>query len=856
MKNLVFKSFLVFLCLCLLLSVVGCGDDKTSTTQEEDILSLENLNTGIEYLSGGNNLGMDLVAENDQLQLLLDPATATIGAYVKATKYLWKSNLDEKTASVIINDDVKSEYMSQLLISYYNASGSEVVYDSYRYGILQDTVDYFGLENGVRVVYQIGQNIDDFFMPTILTEEWMEKLTANMDEMDKEMFMMYYEPLVYEEVSEELLNGFKLTYKSFEPGVTLYQLSTSSKVVKADCYNTYLKPQNVDYDTIDQIYTAAGYSYKKPDTPRFTVAVDYTLTENGLRVNVPVDQIRYEEGSFRLYKIRVLPYFGAVTDNAAAEMIIPDGSGALIDCAHDTKASISLPFYGADNSVWTVETAENMQQATLPVYGLTRGENAFVAYVSDGESIGSVECHPKNSVYPFANVGGTYIVHPFETFASNGASTKVTMQKYASDPYAGNITTEYMFVSGKKVGYVDLAKTVRTYLFAQKEKVQNTSLGFYLDTYGTVMRKENFLGYAYNKDIALTSVEQAQQMYNTLNEKGITNISVRYNNLFNDKYVNKISNIGDMESVVGSKKELTTFMKDVAAKGGIVYPNLELLLEKNSSNLSDATWHSKYIEGTMIKFSASALYSEGVTADFDHIIVKSDEIVKQFPGILEDMKDYENNALSFTSIGKYLFSDFTEDEVKYRDFVQDDIVTVLKTTKEQGNKIMVDMGNAYTLPYADTVIDVPMSGSTLSFEKQEVPFLQIVLHGYVSFAGTPLNLSDDYELQYLKSVEYGADLAYTLNNASAELVKNTNYSELYSTNFDHWIEKASADYLAAAKVLEGCGSSTIEDHVMLAKDVFMTTYENGAQVIVNYTAADYNYNGTVVAPRSFARVGA
>lgn len=856
MKNVIYKSFLVFLCLCLLLSVVGCGEDKTDELEAEDILSLDNLDTGLEYLSGGANQGMEVVSENDQLQLLLDPATATVGVYVKATKYLWKTNLDEKTASVILNDDVKSEYMSQLLVSYYNASGSEVTYDSYRYGILEDAVKYFGLENGVRVVYQIGQNIDDFFMPVVLTEEWVEKLTADMDEMDKEMFMMYYEPLVYEEVSEELLSGFELQYKSFEPGVTLYQLSTNSKVVKADCYNTYLKQQNVNYDTIDQIYTAAGYSYKKPDTPRFTVALDYTLTENGLSVNLPVDQIRYEEGSFRLYKIRVLPYFGTVTDKASAEMIIPDGSGALIDCQDETKASISLPFYGADNSLWTVETAENMEQATLPVYGLTRGDNAFIAYVSDGEAIGSVECHPKNSVYPFANVGGTYVVHPFETFASNGASTKVTMQKYASDPYAGNITTNFMFVSGQNINYVDLAKTVRNYLFAQKEKVQNTSLGFYLDTYGTVMRKENFLGYAYNKDIALTTVEQAGEMYKALNDKGITNISVRYNNLFNDKYVNQISNIGDLEGVVGNKKELNAFMQEVASKGGTVYPNMELLLEKYSTNLSNATWHSKYIEGTMIDFSASSLYSEGVTADFEHIIVKSDEMVERFPEILEDMKEFQSNALSFTSIGKYLFSDFTEDEVRYRDAVQDDMITVLKTAKEQGNKIMVDMGNAYTLPYADVVIDAPMSGSTLSFEKQEVPFLQIVLHGYVSFSGKPLNLSDDYEMQYLKSVEYGADLAYTLNNATAEMVKNTNYSELYSTNFNHWIEKASADYLAAATVLEGCAGSTIEDHVMLTKDVFMTTYENGAKIIVNYTAADYTYNGTVVAPRGFARVGA
>lgn len=166
------------------------------------------------------------------------------------------------------------------------------------------------------------------------------------------------------------------------------------------------------------------------------------------------------------------------------------------------------------------------------------------------------------------------------------------------------------------------------------------------------------------------------------------------------------------------------------------------------------------------------------------------------------------------------------------------------------------MTNAYTLPYADNVIEIPMSCSMLSFEKQEIPFLQIVLHGYVSYAGKPLNLADDYQMQYLKSVEYGADLAYTLNYASAEMVKNTNYSELYSTNYDHWVDRAVADYQAAAAVLDGCGTGTIEDHTMLAKDVFMTTYDNGVKVIVNYTTADYNYNGTVVAAQSFARAGA
>jgi hypothetical protein len=408
-------------------------------------------------------------------------------------------------------------------------------------------------------------------------------------------------------------------------------------------------------------------------------------------------------------------------------------------------------------------------------------------------------------------------------------------------------------MGGKKLSYVDMAKTVRNYLFSGKEKVTDDSLRFYLETYGVVLRKENLLGYAYNKTTPLTTFEQAQQMYDELAEGGITNIAVRYNNWYNDNYVNKIANIGKVSSVIGGKDGFTDFMNYVQGKGGTVYANMELVTEKYSKSLADATWHSKFIEGTMVEYIRGNLYSEGVTADVEQLIVKSNEIVNKIPGIMKKMNKLETKGVALSTVGEQLFSDYTEDKVRYRDGVQDDMIAVMEEVKKSG-KLMVDGGNAYTLPYADDVMGVAMGCSNLTFEKAEVPFLQMVLHGYVPYSGDSLNLSDDYETQLLKSVEYGANLAYTLNYAGAEMVKNTNYSELYSTNYEHWSQKAKDDYKAAAAVLNGCQSSTIEDHKMLADGVYMTVYENGEKVVVNYNDTEYTHNGTVIEPKGFARV--
>ena len=857
MKTYIYKLLSGLLCLCLLLSVAGCGKQSATTDDDTEASALE-LDTGIPYAATGTSQGMDVVLENSRYQLLLDPETATVGVYVKAGGYLWKTNLTREEAAGINDETVMQEYMSQLLISYYNSNNAKVTYNSYRFAVLNDnpnnhTLWYYGLENGLRIVYTIGQNVNYTLVPRALSEEDYLELTGRMDPDDAEVFGFYYDQLVYDEIDDTQIDAYRNEFRNFQPGQTIYRLASSSRTVQQELYDYYLSDLGVNKQWVMDAYERIGKGFSWPEAPNFTVPVDFTLTQTGLHVNIPTDLIQYDYGSFRLNSIQVLPFFGTVGDEVDARILIPDGSGALVDTKTSTQASVALPFYGADNSIRTHEIAQNMQQASLPAYGLTTGTDAFVAYVSDGESMGSLECHPKNSVYPFAYVGGNFTIHPFETYASNGSTTKAVMQKYAAGPYEGNITLDYLFLNGEQIDYVDMAKAVRDYLFSDREMVSDDELRFYLETYGMVLRKENFLGYAYNKTTALTTFEQAREMYDILNQAGITDITVRYKNWYNDDYANKLAKIGNTVGAIGGNGGLKEFMQYVAEKGGTVYPNMELIMEKYSRSLSDATWHDKYIEGTMISYADSSHWAEGVTADYERLVVKSDVMLEKLDGILAKMNSLDVTGISLTTVGSQLFSDFAENRLKHRDAVQADMVTAMEKIR-QNYKLLVDVGNAYALPYADDVLGISLSCSNLSFEQTEVPFVPIVLHGYVAYAGGALNLADYYDTQLLKSVEYGAGLYYSLNYAKAEMVKNTNYSELYSTNFEHWKNDAIRDYKAAAAVLNGCQASTIKDHDMVAEDVFLTTFDNGVAVVVNYREEAFTYNGTQVPARGFARV--
>jgi hypothetical protein len=112
--------------------------------------------------------------------------------------------------------------------------------------------------------------------------------------------------------------------------------------------------------------------------------------------------------------------------------------------------------------------------------------------------------------------------------------------------------------------------------------------------------------------------------------------------------------------------------------------------------------------------------------------------------------------------------------------------------------------------------------------------MQLVLHGFVDYSGPAVSLSFDPDLALLKSVEYGAAPAFMLAYNDIAELKETPYSIFYSIDYNAWRSIMADMYHRYAEVYRGLANIPMERHDHLAEGVYMTTFTNGVQVLVNY----------------------
>jgi len=133
-------------------------------------------------------------------------------------------------------------------------------------------------------------------------------------------------------------------------------------------------------------------------------------------------------------------------------------------------------------------------------------------------------------------------------------------------------------------------------------------------------------------------------------------------------------------------------------------------------------------------------------------------------------------GISFGTAGLYLGSDYASD----KDMDRAESLYLLKTAlKSVKANAMFDNGNAYVLPFAKAIVNVPLTSSANDMEYMHIPFYQMIVHGLISYGGIPINLSEDSGKYYLQSIEYGANLSATLITRENSLLTNTDYESVY-----------------------------------------------------------------------------
>ena len=171
---------------------------------------------------------------------------------------------------------------------------------------------------------------------------------------------------------------------------------------------------------------------------------------------------------------------------------------------------------------------------------------------------------------------------------------------------------------------------------------------------------------------------------------------------------------------------------------------------------------------------------------------------------------------------------------------------MLTTVRDTMGSAAAQGGNAYVLGAADTVTQFPLEHSDWTFGEETVPFYPIATHGLVRIYGKPSNLSSQPERDALRRIEYGMLPAFELTYRSSIVLARTTYSELYSSLYVDWLDRAAAEYAALVGELGHTVGQFIVGHRQLAPQVFETRYEDGTRVIVNYGRQAYEADDMVV----------
>lgn len=620
-------------------------------------------------------------------------------------------------------------------------------------------------------------------------------------------------------------------------------------------------PEDVAHD-----HLMYGATPPYPNLRNFQVSVEYTIDGPSLVARIPGESVVWPEKvydpveddnvSYPLTQISLLSYFGASDRDAEGYILLPDGSGALV-YANNGKANVT-PYtrsvYGRDLAAGPIaEYSSSLKdQIYLPVFGLKDGDKAFFAIIEEGDAMASVQATVSGMRDSFNKAWCSFDFIPQARvyMESEGALIHLrtlSLNMYQSRPYRGDMTVRYHFLSGDDADYAAMARLYRDYLVEryQLKRVEAAGdLPMILEIVGSIDVTKPVWGIPANVVVPLTTYAQAEAILSDMLEKGVSSIAVRYlgwlKGGINHVYPTKV----ELERKVGSGAELqslTQFIQDNALE---LFPDVsftEMRRNRAFDRFLGFLHSSRFLNRRQAHLNVHNI------ATYQPIEQRRIPLISpaQYGALLQSfMDDYENwgiKGLSAGSFGYQLFSDFRVNpaDLVDRQQAQSIMARQAKSVAGRGTELMMERANAYLFPYIKYIVDAPMYAHGTEIIDGSVPFYQMVISGYLGYGGRAANLADQASRPYLlKMLETGALPLFTVAAASTAEVKHTNFDYLYSLTYDHLSNDILQLYQEAKEVLAGLWHLPIVDHDCLSPNVFITEYEDGTAIIVNYNRED------------------
>lgn len=807
---------------------------------------------------------MTLMKEQNGYELYVEEFTGEIAFVDKETgETLFSNPYDLAAGYNWASASTKKKLLSQLVVTY-EENGTESTMYSYEEAAMRGQIITKNIKNGIRVEYTVGELATTRLVPRMISKTRFESMILKNinDEANYTRLTSFYklydtsDTSLTEQNVKKIQASFPIT-KQFAvyvctPDISTKELQTLEKIVKAYC-------PNYTYEEMDQDHADCDYTVSDEAPANFKMAIEYTIGEDGLEARLPANGIRFDESNFTLTSVTMLPYMGSGSSEFTGYNFIPDGSGALIrfEDVKDTTYNVAGQMYGADYAYNTI-SGQHSETMRFPVFGIVENRKAqgaaapdvnpnkkqegeeeyvadprgFLAIITEGDSMATLmsehggKLHCYNSVYAKFNPrpSDKYNLAASISVASNSSVTKTTARKYS-----GSYRIKYIILhegTDYDTSYVGMANAYRDYL--EKEEIitkltaeeTGKNVPLYIEAFGSLETTQKVLSFPVPDDTPLTTFDDVRTIYDELTEAGVGNMNFRltgfYNSGLNNTYPSKI----DWIDKVGGEDGFEDLIKYSGEKKFGIFPEFDLAYMKTSSWFDGVNFKRDLVKSINDKYMSKRLYDAAMQSfESDFALAISPSRYEYFTSKLEkQLNNYSEqglNGISVSTLGTDLNSDFDEDDPYNREDSKGFTTNVLSSLKEKFS-VMVDGGNAYTLPYVDHIIKMPTESSNFLKAGASIPFAAMVLHGYVNYSGDAVNMEGDIRYALLKSIENGASLYFTLcyRNNSA-LKESDEYNKYYSVSYDIWKDDMAEYYKTVNEALGDLQTVLITEHNLL-----------------------------------------
>lgn len=580
---------------------------------------------------------------------------------------------------------------------------------------------------------------------------------------------------------------------------------------------------NVKYSlSLDAETGKADINTLPESTVRADITVSYTLSDGSFYTSVNTNNLHIPEGVY-VETIKLLDSFGAYSDKTQNDFIfVPDGNGAIIKTGVSDPdfSPVSLKVYGDDPSI-----SNGQAPAPLGAFGIKHGKGAFLCIIESGETVANINAY-RLSDNSLNSVGAEFSVTDVAT-----ESKKTSQVKTVGYEFGGEIRLCYRFLSGKSATYSGMAAACRENLI-RNSVISSKTASSNETALPLIVNLQFGLSDSKGRLTVKSTFEQAQALMTLLKAKGVNNVYLSASGLFKDANNGESEDFGSFLKQLGTKEEYNSLYSYMKTQNFPIFIETNMLSVKKSS--SD---------------KANNLYGDKLTyssADSKRGYLKMSELENRIEELLNDSANISFDGFALNDIGTVLYSDYSSDFYP-RESSKKEIASLLPILSSN-KPLMISNGNFYAIKNASVISNIPKG--TVSRAENEaycaIPFVALILHGTYDYSLNSINLDDNMQEAFLRSVEFGA-----VPSADWYCI-NTDSEDKYGYNNN--INDIVSYCVKANDILADLRGARMTSHYEVQDGVFCTEYNNSTKVYVNYTEKAVTINGITVEPQDCVKI--